>query len=49
MHIYMYEIWELFVVKVGFTTVLLKGLIHKNLQNAGGLAPRVMVPTAVIC
>ncbi len=29
----------------------LKGLIHKNLQNAaeGGMAPRPMIPTAVIC
>ncbi len=31
--------------------VLLKGLIYKNLQNAaeGGMAPRQMIPTAVIC
>ncbi len=29
----------------------LKGLIYKNLQNAaeGGMAPRQMIPTAVIC
>ncbi len=31
--------------------VMLKGLIYKNLQNAaeGGMAPRQMIPTAVIC
>ena len=31
--------------------VILKGLVHKNLQNAaeGGMEPRPMVPTMVIC
>ena len=31
--------------------LMLKGLIYKNLQNTaeGGMAPRPMIPTAVIC
>ena len=40
---YIFCVWEL--------PLLLKGLIYKNLQNAaeGGMAPRPMVPIAVIC